>query len=249
MIRVYVVEDNEFLLEDIVHSLKFQGYDCYGVENAQAFYSLLAQQAPDIVILDWNLPDENGLSIARRLQESNITQAIGIIFLTVRGQLEDRLAGLEYADTYLTKPVDYKELGAIITSTYRRLAPPNISPSWALYPQNLELHTPQDSVISLSYREYLTLYKLSTSENSIILAKDIVEALGEDWLKFEKNRLELLISRLRRKFKDYSEIDFNPIRSIRNEGYQLTLTIKIRTQKPDFYKKPQILSEHTVRSR
>ena len=68
MIKVYVVEDNNYLLEDIVHSLKFQGYDCYGVLDALAFNELLAKEVPDLIILDWNLPGEDGLSIAERLQ-------------------------------------------------------------------------------------------------------------------------------------------------------------------------------------
>jgi len=232
MIKVFVVEDNDYLLEDIVHSLKLQGYDCYGATDALTFDELLAREVPDLVILDWNLPGEDGLSIAERLHANDKTNHVGIIFLTARGSLEDRIAGLELADAYLTKPIDYQELGSIITSINRRLAPNNessVESVWKINEKTLELNTPQNKILSLSYREYIALYKLAESPGIPVSAQKIVEAWGENWLRFEKNRLELLLSRLRRKIKDNSNIKLNPIRSVRNEGYHLMIPIEIIT--------------------
>ena len=239
MITIYVVEDNIYLLEDIIHSLNHQGYNCKGVTNAIAFDELLTKQTPNLVILDWNLPGEDGLSIAQRLHKNNATISIGIIFLTARNNLNDKVSGLDYADSYLTKPIDYQELGAVIKSICRRLMPKSsIDNGWELHKKTLDLHTPKNEIISLSHREYIALDKLSKSSNSPVLAKDIVEAWGDNWMTFEKNRLELLLSRLRRKIKDNSDVEFNPIRSVRNEGYHLTIPLEIFEDRIKIEKQP-----------
>lgn len=230
MIKVYVVEDNHYLLEDIVDSLNLLGYDCHGAIDAITFDALLSTELPDLVILDWNLPGEDGLSIAKRLNINGRTNHIGIIFLTARACIDDRVAGLEIADSYLTKPIDYQELGAIVSSIHRRLGcnTSAIKESvWQLREKTLELQTPQNRILSLSSREYIALYKLAESPGTPVIARNIVEAWGDNWLSFEKNRLELLFSRLRRKIKDSSDIKINPIRSVRNEGYLLMIPVNL----------------------
>jgi len=74
MIKVYVVEDRGYLLDDIVYSLKVQGHDCRGVENAPQLEALIKQELPDIVILDWTLSGDDGLSIARKLRKNKATK-------------------------------------------------------------------------------------------------------------------------------------------------------------------------------
>jgi len=227
---VYIVEDNLHLLEDTLLYLKSLGISCSGAASANELHTLMLEKLPDILILDWGLPNEDGLSIAQRLRTNEHTQNIGIIFLTARSRLDDRITGLEFADSYHTKPIDYQELKAVINSLYRRISNninTTIESEWQLHRQKLELHSPTGKILTLSYREFITLQILAQNKNTTISAKKIIEAWGEDWFLFERNRMELLLSRLRSKIKTIGNIQSNPIRSVRNQGYQLSIPIKI----------------------
>lgn len=231
MIKVYIVEDHGYLLDDITYSLKMQGFDCQGAENAEEFNVLMHEALPDVVILDWTLLGEDGLAIARRLRNSKKTKHIGIIFLTARSSLHERLMALEIADSYQIKPIDYRELGAIISSVYRRLVAIHddviAELSWRLYEKNRELHAPSGDFVSLSLREYSVISKLAEDILTPVSAKEIIELWGEDWVGYEKNRIELLFSRLRKKIKMLDESAKAPIQAIRNKGYFLKIPIKI----------------------
>jgi len=233
VIKVYIVEDHSYLLEDIVHCLNEQGYDCEGAVNASYFYELISNKLPDVVVLDWMLPDEDGLAIAKKLRNDVKTKNIGIIFLTARSDVDDRIMGLEIADSYQVKPIDYRELGAIIDSVYRRssiaVSPPDEA-DWKLYASTLELHSPLGQIISLSHREFVVLSEFSRAavSNKPVSAQQIVELWNENWVTYERNRLELFLSRLRTKIKSISSNSINPIRAVRHEGYILIINIEIR---------------------
>ncbi len=230
MIRVYIVEDNAQLLEDATLCLNAQGFDCYGAPDGQSFNDLISKQLPDIAVLDWMLPDETGLVISQRLRNNEQTNKIGIIFLTSRSDIGARISGLEFADAYHVKPIDYLELGAVIKSVYRRIEITKSSatkPTWRLDAGNLILHSPAGQSLNLSHREFILLRELANSPNSPVSAKLIIESWGEEWINFEKNRLELLLSRLRTKMKNISDDSLSPIRAIRNQGYHLMIPIQV----------------------
>jgi len=231
MTRVYVVEDNPNLLDDCLLYLNTQEFECYGAVDGKGLDILLEQQLPDVIVLDWVLPGETGLAIAERLRADSKTSNVGIIFLTGYSHIDNRIAGLEFADSYHVKPIDYRELAAVITSIQRRTT--NSSPlstkslSWQLHEKTLTLQSPYGKNLRLSHREYIMLHKLALQHAGPLSAKQIIEAWDEDWLTFEKNRLELLLSRLRTKIKAINDVKLNPIRAIRNQGYQLMIPLEI----------------------
>lgn len=229
MIHVYLVEDNPHLLEDMQYCLEAQGFACRGVSDAVGLENLLQEALPDLLVLDWMLPGKSGLTIAGELRERDATDKIGIVFLTARSAIEDRLAGLELADSYLVKPVDYRELGAVLHSVYRRVAepaPPSTQPAWQLSLGLLLLYSPDGEQIKLSHREAIVLRQLAQAYPSCIGPRPLIEAMEENWLSFEKNRLELLISRLRAKLNLKQDRRANLIRSVRNRGYRLMAQIE-----------------------
>jgi len=205
MIKVYVVEDRRNLLDDIVYSLKVQGHDCRGVHNVQKLEALIEQELPDIVILDWTLSGDDGLSIARKLRKNKITKQIGIIFLTARSSLHERLIALELVDSYQVKPVDYRELGAIIASVYRRLGVsetqyiPEIS--WRLHEKSHELHAPSGHVLKLSFREYQLIAKLAENIYLQFLRKLLLSCGVRNRASAYKSQLEKITDSLKSSFK------------------------------------------------
>ncbi|NDY84045.1 response regulator [Orrella sp. NBD-18] len=119
-LKIIVVEDHSELRQVTVLALHKLGYEVRGVENAIALYTTLNEFNADLLILDLNLPGEDGLNIAKRMR--NARPNIGIIMVTVREHLQDKISGYTNgADLYLTKPTSIDELEAAIEALSRRL--------------------------------------------------------------------------------------------------------------------------------
>lgn len=123
MAHIAVVDDEPDLREAVGEYLLDHGYAVSGVASGQALRSLMSDRAVDLVILDINMPDEDGLSIARHLRSLG---PVGIIMLTANRDTVDRVAGLEVgADDYLPKPFELRELLARVRSVLRRVVTPD----------------------------------------------------------------------------------------------------------------------------
>jgi DNA-binding response OmpR family regulator len=115
---IVVVDDEADLRDPVVEYLREEGLAAAGVRGGRELDALMAQRRVDLVVLDINMPEEDGLSIGRRLRSGG---ELGLIYLTAKRDLIDRVAGLELgADDYLTKPFEPRELLARIRSVLRR---------------------------------------------------------------------------------------------------------------------------------
>lgn len=120
---VLIVEDESPIREMITVALQMAGYQCLEAENAQVAHALIVDQQPDIILLDWMMPDVSGLELARRLKRETISAEIPIIMLTARGEEDNKIQGLEAgADDYITKPFSPRELIARLKAVLRRSA-------------------------------------------------------------------------------------------------------------------------------
>ena len=120
MPSILLVEDNVSLAEVMVRDLRAQGFGAVHVAGGQDALAALAGRAFDVMILDWMLPDLDGLAVLRRLQEARL--AIPVLMLTARADEVDRVIGLEVgADDYLTKPFSMRELVARLHALLRRI--------------------------------------------------------------------------------------------------------------------------------
>lgn len=226
LISVYLLEDNDGLREDTLFSLRAQGLQVEAAATPAEFFNLCQQRMPDVAVIDRMLGHgADGLDIAQHLRQHNDPARLGIVFLTALGALDEKIEGLNLGDAYLVKPVDMCELYAVICALHRRLLPaaPN---AWRLCPQRLELVSPTNEVTELSHKENLALLALARNHGKLSIRR-LVEAMGEDWMTYEKNRLELIFSRLRSKMRSIYPLSHNPIKSLRNEGYQLTITLLV----------------------
>lgn len=108
---VLIVEDEPAILELIAINLQHAGFDTLRAKSAEEANRFLGDVLPDLVLLDWMLPGQSGLALARRLRGDARTKEMPLIFLTARTDETDKLAGLESgADDYVTKPFSTKEL-------------------------------------------------------------------------------------------------------------------------------------------
>ncbi|NVK71897.1 MAG: response regulator transcription factor [Oceanospirillaceae bacterium] len=225
MTRIYFVEDNTILLDNGLLWLKNEGYDAHGASSAKELSSLMENQIPNLVILDWNLPGEDGLSIASKLRNNPKTQDIFIIFVTARNSMDDRLSALGEADAYITKPFDYRELLATIRALLRRSnndTEQDLS-IWKYLPAQRIIRSPDEIELEITEKESMLIQLFIQHPKKVVSPKMISEAFGEDFSIFDKNRIEVLVSRLRNKLKTANN---NPIRSFRNKGYQLMIKVE-----------------------
>ncbi len=122
--RILVVEDEPAIQELIAMNLGQSGQRAVLAGSAEEALERIREELPDLVLLDWMLPGQSGLELARRLRGDARTRLLPIIMLTARGDEEDKLRGLETgADDYITKPFSVKELQARIKAVLRRRAP------------------------------------------------------------------------------------------------------------------------------
>ena len=119
--RILIVEDETSIREMIAFALRKAGMDAMQAADARAAQLAVAEQVPDLILLDWMLPGMSGLELARRLRKEELSREIPIIMLTARGEEMDRVNGLEAGvDDYVVKPFSTRELVARIKAVLRR---------------------------------------------------------------------------------------------------------------------------------
>ncbi len=220
-LRVYLVEDDRELREETIFSLNALGFDIHGFSNASEFYKAHAIRPCDVAVLDVNLPGEDGFAIAEHLRNGS---QVGIVMLTARGTLQDRLHGLQQgADVYLVKPIHMLELTAVIHSVGRRvistaeIAAPPAPPNWKLVDGGWKLQDPHDNTLSLTTTERAFMQCLLRQMDVPVSREKLIAAIGGDAVDFDPHRIDSLASRLRRKAAD-AGIALT-LRSVRGEGY------------------------------
>ena len=118
---IYLVEDDESIRELVIYTLKSQGFEAQGFERPSMFWKALEKEYPALLLLDVMLPEEDGISILKKLRMRPDTRKLPIIMLTAKGEDMDKILGLEYgADDYVTKPFNILEVKARIKAIIRR---------------------------------------------------------------------------------------------------------------------------------
>ncbi len=224
--EIVVVEDDIEIRSMVLGLLRKEAWACKGVGSGDELDDLIASGLPDIVLLDINLPGEDGLSIARRL--AALPNPPAILMLTARGDDIDRIVGLEIgADDYLAKPFHPRELIARIRAITRRLRRPLVENDRVVYRVGgftIDLSARQvtrdgGGQVSLSGAEFALLTTLVEAKGRVLSRDFLLDHIhGREATPFDRS-IDVLVSRLRRKI-DPSE---GPtiIESVRNAGYVL----------------------------
>lgn len=228
-IEIALIEDDGILREELSQFLGTNNYKVYQANSGLAFDDLLIKRNIDLIILDLNLPGQNGFEIAKKLRASR--PQIGIIMLTARTALTDRIKSYESgADIYLPKPTPPQEILAAVNSLAKRVGSSKPK-SWTLHISSSQLLSPNgESTVELIPIETYLLSALAQAENNTLESESICEILSEQ-LSMEimtKRALENVISRFRKKLLPLvGEESHRSIQSIRSSGYRLCFPITI----------------------
>lgn len=225
-LKIIVVEDHDELREVTVEALKGMGHDVRGVDCAESLDDTLVTFFANVLVLDLNLPGEDGISIARRLRKAQ--PDMGIIMVTAREAVKDVLTGYDSgADIYLTKPTSPEELGAAIKALGRRIRPASSASDVTLTLDTsvLQIRGPQ-MVIDVSDHECLLLSALVRASDHRQETWQLLELAGKSTSLGDKKALAVQIVRLRKKMVDAGATE-PTIKSIRSTGYQLCVSVEI----------------------
>lgn len=221
MALIYVVEDDKNIQEIETFALTNVGYRVEGFESARDFFTALGQELPDLVLLDIMLPDEDGLSIVRKLRTRQETVTIPVIMVTAKTTEIDKVKGLDIgADDYMTKPFGVMELISRVKAMLRRSARPEDKEkitrlgSIVLDREKHAVYV-NDMPCELTYKEY-ELLKLLMVNAGIVTTREVI--LDRIWgidFEGESRTLDMHIKTLRQKLKEEGSL----IKTVRNVGY------------------------------
>jgi two-component system phosphate regulon response regulator PhoB len=205
-LRIAVVEDDEDLAFTLVYNLKKDGrYEIERFAGGLVALDELLVRPPDLIVLDLNLPDVDGLTICRELKKHEETRRVPIIMLTARVEERDKLLGFELgADDYVTKPFSMKELLARITAQVRRTALPQ-SPDDVYDDGHLRIdrarHTVEreGSAVHLTKKEFDLLWLLIRSGGRVVSRETILSRLWDYAADIETRTVDVHIRSLRKK--------------------------------------------------
>lgn len=230
---ILIVDDDREIRMLLAEYLEKNGYRTLTAGDGKIMWKTLDENRVDLIVLDLNLPGEDGLTLCRNLRAQS---AIPVIMLTARGEPVDRILGLEMgADDYLPKPFEPRELFARIRSVMRRTQalPPNLQTSeaqhmhfagWTIDFTARHLINPNGVVVALSGAEFRLLKVFLDHANRVLNRDQLLNLTqGRDADPFDRS-IDLQISRLRQKLGEDARSP-QIIKTVRNEGYVLATPV------------------------
>ena len=207
---IYLVEDDESIRELVVYTLKSQGMDAKGFERPSLFWKELEKEVPALILLDIMLPEEDGISILRKLRTGPDTRKIPVIMLTAKGETADRVSGLEMgADDYIVKPLEMPEVIARVRAVFRRMAPDDAPEKLSF--DNLVIDKQAYDLVIKGKRvdappkEIELLYFLASSPNRVFTRAQLLDDVwGFDYFG-DTRTVDVHVKRLREKLEGVSD--------------------------------------------
>lgn len=220
--RILVIEDEAALLQDLCKGLRIKGYAVDSAENGRKGYQMAMDEEYDLIILDLNLPEMDGLELLSRLKREK--RQIKVLILSANHQLETKLSGFESgASDYLTKPFHFEELEARIRILLNRQF---IQQTTRLEYHELCMDTLKRTVIvkgqelHLTAKEFAILEYFLLHEGCLITQQDIIDHVWDGDSDPFSNSIRVHLSALRKKVKN--ALGYDPIKTKIGEGYILS---------------------------
>jgi two-component system phosphate regulon response regulator PhoB len=223
MTRVLVVEDEAAIAELIGVHLRHAGFEVVLSNNAEDASQQVNHVLPDVVLLDWMLPGQSGVQMARKWRSDSRTRDLPIIMLTARSEETDKVMGLDAgADDYVTKPFSAQELLARIRAVLRRKSPESLERPLQVAELKLDPAayrvTFKDAELKLGPTEFKLLNYLMTYPERVHTRSQLLDKVWGDHVFIEERTVDVHIKRLREALSDASRL----LETVRGAGYRLS---------------------------
>jgi two-component system phosphate regulon response regulator PhoB len=222
--NIVTVEDEKSLITLLKYNLEKEGYKVKNAETGQEALQLIKGTLPDLVVLDWMLPDFSGIEVCKQIKRDKKLKTIPVLMLTAKSEAEDKIIGFENGvDDYLTKPFNNKELILRIKSLLKR-SKPSLLEDLAIF-KDLKIDRitrkvfREDKEIKLGPTEYKLLDFLIKSPQRVYSREQLLNNVWGENINVETRTVDVHIRRLRKAINIDKKNDL--IRTVRSSGYSL----------------------------
>ena len=220
---ILIVEDELAIVELVRFTLKGAGWDAHAVHTTADAWDYLQNKRPQLILLDWMLPDQSGLKLLARIRADRNFNTLPVIMLTAKGMEEDKVAGLDQgADDYITKPFSPRELTARIKALIRRKTPEHAEMAMSAGPLELDpvscrVHV-NGKQIEIGHAEFKLLKFLLAHPERVFSRGQLLDKVWGDHAVLEERTVDVHILRLRKALGEAESL----IQTVRSVGYMLT---------------------------
>lgn len=225
MTQILLVEDEPAIREMIRFALQREGFEVAEAENVAQARARIADQRPDLALVDWMLPDISGVEFVRSLRKNDLFRDLPIIMLTARAQEYDKTKGLDSgADDYMTKPVALKELFSRINALLRRARGHQDADSLAVGPLVMDMaaHIVRvgETSIEMGNSEFKLLHFFMSHPDRVYSRTKLLDFVWGQAVYVEERTVDVHILRLRKVLKPF-HLD-QMIQTVRGAGYRFS---------------------------
>ena len=226
--KILVVEDEDAIREMLSMTLTRAGFETMGVGSVSQARGVVMDKRPNLILLDWMLPDTSGIEYARSLKKDAMTREIPIIMVTARGDESDRIKGLEVgADDYITKPFSPKELVARIKTVLRRGAPPDDNQIIQADGLRVDLAGHRvminNTIIDLGPTEFRLLHFFITHPDRVYSRSQLLDQVWGGSVFIGERAVDVHIRRLRQALATHKHDQY--VQTVRGTGYRFSVLV------------------------
>ena len=223
--KIFIIEDETSIIQLVKHNLEKEGFVVSSSTNGNDGLKELKKFEPNLLLLDWMLPDLSGIDVCKSLRRDKNFKNLPIIMLTAKGEEEDKVKGLESGvDDYITKPFGFNELMARIKALLRRSDPKTVSDD--LIFEDLKLDRTERRVfrdnneIHLGPTEFRLLEFFLLNPKRVFSRDQILESVWPNNINVESRTIDVHIRRLRQSINLSGKKEL--VRTVRSAGYSLS---------------------------
>ncbi len=222
---ILIIDDEPAICDMLRMVLEKTGYQCLEAANGQQARATVIDEKPDLILLDWMLPDINGVTLVHRLKKDELTASIPIIMLTAKSEEDNKIKGLKAgADDYITKPFSPRELIARIQAVLRRTE--KIGNQVIISVEGLTINltshivTIHDQIVKMSSTEYRLLEFFIKHQDRVYSRNQLLDHVWGSNTYVEERTVDVHIRRLRKVLSPYNH-DFL-VQTVRGSGYRFS---------------------------
>jgi two-component system phosphate regulon response regulator PhoB len=223
---ILIVEDEPAIQELVAYTCSSNGFSVRRADSVKAAREAIGAELPDLVLLDWMLPDRPGVELLKDLRTSDRTRTLPVIMLTARGSEADRVVGLDTgADDYVVKPFSPRELASRIRAVFRRRAPQHSGEAVEYGP--ITIDPPRHEVraggkpVRIGLAEFKLLSFLVSHPDRVFSRTQLLDSVWGDHVFIEERTVDVHVLRLRKALAPFAAQQL--VQTVRGMGYRLSM--------------------------